>query len=795
MKVIFLSANQSLTKAYERQADGSIVKTPYPHVFNVTSIEEEVKDLKQFAEALVAHANKGNCLLKGLINRQLVNESRAGSTETQQNTEWVCLDVDGLASVTDVEQLLDKLGLSGISYIVQWSAGYGVENMHLRCHISMLLDKPLPAPVVKEWLIWMNLNVPVLYNEITLTRTGNTLRWPLDISTCQNDKLIYIATPVFKGGLKNPVPMNRIRYVRKAKAKLPLSQFTPSKAVNQEATAKRVNELRVAAGLPKRKDVYKPMMGGGEYLTKPDPATITDMKSERGFTYFNLNGGDSWAYFHPDDRPEYIYNFKNEPIYRTQELLPDYWKSIASTAAATAHQGAQKTTQGLIRLAFCDAKSSVYYRGSYDPATDHLELNAAKNETMLRDFAKQHAMPLGDFIPEWTYMFDPQSKVRVDTTAKLINTFQPSKYMRPAPKRQVKAPKLIMYIINHVLGDDEEIVDHFINWLACILQGRCRARTAWILHGTTATGKGVLMNHVLRPIFGPAHTTIRRMEELNEQYNAFMQQTFIVFVDEVQTKVLNNEKGVMAKLKNFITEPTITIRRMYANAVEVPNYTNWIFASNMPDPVAIDKEDRRFNVGRYQPNSIDLNDSDIPNVEAEVQQFHDYLMQYPADAQRAATPLNNTDREQLISISENSADSVSSALLEGNFDFFVDHLPTSDRLTDERQHRRIIEYKAALVSIIDRTQTRNNTAAVARDELFAIYEYLVGQMHQSPNKFTSFLKHHRVHMDRVWVNNKTVIGIRVTWQDTSKFKELRDQLAPPTSVPAKVIPLKRKAKK
>ena len=73
-------------------------------------------------------------------------------------------------------------------------------------------------------------------------------------------------------------------------------------------------------------------------------------------------------------------------------------------------------------------------------------------------------------------------------------------------------------------------------------------------HGTTATGKGVLMNNILRPLFGMAHTTVRRMEELNEQYNHFMQSTFIVFVDEVQTKVLNNEKGVMAKLKNFITE-------------------------------------------------------------------------------------------------------------------------------------------------------------------------------------------------------------------------------------------------
>jgi hypothetical protein len=41
------------------------------------------------------------------------------------------------------------------------------------------------------------------------------------------------------------------------------------------------------------------------------------MKMERGFVYFNLNGGDSWAYYHPIDNPTFIRNFKGEPMYRT----------------------------------------------------------------------------------------------------------------------------------------------------------------------------------------------------------------------------------------------------------------------------------------------------------------------------------------------------------------------------------------------------------------------------------------------------------------------------------------------
>jgi hypothetical protein len=63
-------------------------------------------------------------------------------------------------------------------------------------------------------------------------------------------------------------------------------------------------------------------------MSKPGEATITGIKRDRGFVYLNLNGGDSWGYYHSEDNAEYIYNFKGEPVYKTSELLPEYWASI-----------------------------------------------------------------------------------------------------------------------------------------------------------------------------------------------------------------------------------------------------------------------------------------------------------------------------------------------------------------------------------------------------------------------------------------------------------------------------------
>lgn len=787
-QLFFLKAPVPLTKSYERGADNKISKTSYPHVFNVTSITENCADLKAFYQLLVKYAAQGCCLLKGKLNRVLKNESRKGSTTTMDETEWVVLDIDGLPINTSVDNLLDEIGLPGISYIVQYSASYKVENDHLRCHLFFLLDKPYAAPTIKQWLISLNLNVPVLASALRLTRTGNTLHWPLDISTCQNDKLIYIAAPTFKG-MKDPMPKGRIQYVRKQRSKLSLTGYVPNTAVNKEQTTKKIDALRAEAGLPKRKETYK-TVGDVEYMSKPDAAIATGIKNERGFTYFNLNGGDSWAYYHPDESPEFIYNFKNEPTYLTKELLPEYWKEVTEkfkeekeNLAATSHQGAQTTTSGLIRLAFWDRKSSAYFCGEYDPANDILELDQVKNESQIRHYAEQYGMPLGSYIPRWSYIFDPSSSVRVDVTNKILNTFQPSVYMRATPKKVTSPPKTILRIIHHALGSDQRCTDHFLNWLAFILQYKTRTRTAWILHGVQGTGKGLLMNRILRPLLGHSQTTTRRMKELNERYTHFLQNMLLVSIDEVEAKAFNNDRGVMADLKNFITEPTVTIRRMYANTYETDNYSNLLFASNRADPVTLDREDRRFNVGTYQEVSLIAKHPEFKDeakindlLDKELQPFHDYLAGYKVDKTKAHTFLDTEDRQNLISISENSLDTTANAILEGNFEFFMDQLPTSDRIQAADRMNQIADYKATLIAIIDRTQ-KNSRCAIARDELRTLFDYNVGNMPVSPNKFTSLLKHHRIRVSKVWID-KTVTGFYTTWKDAKQFPTYRSILLP-----------------
>lgn len=788
MKLFFLEASVPLTKTYTKTTSG-IKKTPYPMTWEFTSHEESCSNLQQFEHLLNKHSAEGHCLIKGELQRTLVNESRAGSTASNTATEWLVLDLDGLPETMDtktpggpiinapltVDLFLSELGLSDISYIVQWSASYGIENQRLRAHIFMLLDKPYAAPLIKQWLVQKNHELPILSSSITLAKSGNALCWPLDVSACQNDKLIYIAPPKLKG-IKDPLGKTpRIQLVKRKNDKFNLgAQAINSTEKNKNLNHKRIEELREASGLPKRKFQYK-TVGNAEVLLKADAAIITEMKVDRGFVYFNLNGGDSWAYYHPENNPDYIHNFKGEPSYLTKELLPDYWNDLMSS-------GLKTSSAGITYLAFCDRATSTYWRGTYDAATDTLGIFAAKNETQLRHFAKQHGVPLGDFIPEWDLVFDPQDAVRVDEVNKIVNSFTPSIYMKGSTGKKVRAvPKTIFKVISNVLGGEPEIIEHFVNWLAYIVQKRDRTRTAWVLHGTTGTGKGTLMNNILRPMFGAPNTHACRAEDLNEKFNEQIKGRFIVLVDEIETKALVNERGVMAKLKNFITEPMITIRAMRQSSVEVRNYANWIFCSNRPDPIIIDREDRRFNVGKYQSQKLVLTQAEIDQIEQELQSFYDYLETYPLDETKACTVLQTEDRETLISISESSIDTAADSLLNGDMAFFMDQLPTTTLYQrNALMSNKVQDYKDTLMAVINRTDPLNGKCNISRDELYVIFDFIIGNMPASAHKFTSLLKHHRLHTDDMRVDGKKTRGIQTIWSDYTSFKEyVQTYLAPP----------------
>jgi hypothetical protein len=785
MLLTFLEADQPLVKAYARDSEGRLSKTSYPHAWQFKSHEVDVAGLPEFASELERHAALGHCLLKGNVVRQLFWESRAGSTDPNAETCWLCLDIDRLPGVRSPVEVLDALGCGRASFVNQYSSAYGIEpERGLATHIFMQFQAPVLPAALKLWLMWKNLTVPMLVEQLQLTKTNTALSWALDITTCQNDKLLYIAPPTLGAGIEVP-EIERIEYVARSSEYLDLS-FThmPPAATIREMMEQKINLLREVKGLGSRKFAYKiDKTTGLEVLAKCDAATMTGIKRDRGFTYFNLNGGDSWGYWHADQHPEVIRNFKGEPDYLTSELLPEYWAGVQKEkkerdiAQAIERKELKEEIQSGVEdatgprvLVFRDFRTATYWNGVWEPATNRLEMAQARSETQIQHFLKERGLPEVDFIPTWERTFDPHSHVRVDIAAKRINTWAPPKLVPTKGEFPV-----IRKLIEHSIGVGGTY-DHYVNWLACAWRLRIPMQTAWTAHGVQGTGKGLLVHHVLIPLFGHEYVTVKRMEELEDQFNGYIENTLLVIVDEAQISDSKKSRMIMANLKNQITEPWVSIRRMHQEGRMVRNYTNWMFLSNMPDPVMIDASDRRFNVGVFQTERLVISDEEVAQIAEELPHFAQHLLDYEMDLDRARTVLQSEDRDRVIQTSKTSAELVAEALQKGQLDMFWEALPSGAiDVMPVQQQLMLTEYSNLVHAAV-----MDGKKKFTRDEIRVLFEYLCGDMPRTPTKFTQLLRHRNLHIKVMNIGGRAVRGLEVEWNvDPAWLEERRAELSVP----------------
>jgi len=758
MDIVFLGADVPLTKTY-RKLKNAIEKSSYPAVSNFTSYPEKVTSLAEFFAALGEHASKGHCLLKGTLNRPLNDESRAGSTDRNGQTEWVCFDVDGIA-VEGPDEFMDALGLGSLSYVVQYSPSHGISDDLLHCHIFVILDKPTSAPLLKQWLVDLNFNTPLLNSHFKLSPSQNFLTWPLDITTCQNDKLLYICQPTLLG-IEDPVGKDRYLLVKKKGDRLKLPFPVSSISANRARIDEKINELRVELALPKRKPTKYVNAGPIEYHANPDQCTVTGIKIERGYVYLNLNGGDSWGYFHEENKYDFIHNFKGEPTYRTRDLVPDYWNDCNKELERQEDDG-----ERVSHFAFRDFNSARYYNGYYDPTTRTTRYAQANSEKQLADYMAENGRAAPDAVPVWRMEFLPSEDFVIERCppdmgwSARINTFSPSSYARRKAVKNSSMPPIIGKIITHAIGGNPATVNAFVNWLAVVVQDKVAIGTAWVLSGVQGTGKGLLCHKIMKPLLGHDYVIQRRMDELDSQFNSYLDQCLMFFVDEVQLPEMKNASTIMAKIKNLITEETISIRGMHRESRTVTNHANWVLSSNERDTVTLTDSDRRFNIADYQPYKLDITSEEIEGIEAELQQFYDYLRLYKADRNKARQVVMTAQRSRLINITSTTIDLAAQAIRDGNLQYFIDELPSGKvKFINPRQQLKISLYREVISDILQDPLA----VAIGRDALHVLFDYLIPETPQSGNKFTSMLKHHGLYVEPCRIGKVSVRGVPVSW--------------------------------
>lgn len=737
---------------------------PYPNVALFNSYKYDVASLEDMLYILEESSQRGRCLLKGDLNRELKSERRAGSTSPLTPTSFVVLDLDFDQGFDSIDHFLECIGLSDISYILHHSSSAGIRyKAGLRAHIIMLLNRPISPALLKSWLQHLNLNVEKLTDLCQLSATGYSLRWPLDVTTCQNDKLIYISDPNCED-VEDPMAGKRFELHLKTKASYDFPYKGKEFQKIGDQTEKVINDLRQAQGLPKRKAQYGTADYNGasvEYLKNPTRASVTSTRDGRGFTYVNLNGGDSWGYYFPTGSPEYLFNFKGEPVVRLRDVAPEYFDHINQTLESVVPEPVE-SIDGKKVWVFMENNSSIYYSARL--LDDGVEIIDRKNRVKLNDwYASETGRELGvGDIPIWTMEFDPTRLDVVDFSKRWVNSFRPSKYLQQTYSIARPCPPIINQVLRSITVDDEAY-EQMLHCLAHSFQTRLPWRTGWILRGTTGTGKGLLFNRILVPIFGAKQCEETTIRIFNQDHNGWIQNKLFVMIDECDVE-MKDSSAVLAKTKHIITEPHIQLRRMNCDAVPIPNWTNMIIATNNRAPLKIESEDRRWNVAAAQEVALGFDEETVERIEDELDDFCAFLTHFEVDKKRVRTPLNSASKRELFEATENSVARFFRAANEGDLDYFIEmyfDVPKPDVFSFQHENFRMVLSRWA-------KEYRKGPVKIDNTELMRAYNFITAQRHPvAASKFGAIVRRNWRESQRIRDNGLQYRG----WEVDFKVEE------------------------
>lgn len=822
MKLTFLApANKHMRLA---KTISPTATDAYPNVAKLDSHEYEVEPtaagMRLKADLISQHAAQGHAMLKGNLTHTLVNESRAGKSDRGELTQSLILDVDNL--ILDNINIPDNLNRRELvilaekfitilpacfheaSYIVQASASMGLKS-GLNMHIEFFLTRELSPRFLKDLLIHLNLTIEALKCKAELSAAGTSLKWKLDAALADNSRIVYIAPPKFVD-MQDPFESDkeRIEVVEKGRELLNLDSVLAEVNAERIADGKRklVASLRSQMGLPKKIEKLKPIKIDGEQemvVVNPDQIRLHFVREDGPYLRFNreiigAGVGDSVAYYVKKSCPSVVFNFKGETPFLLQEADLDTYNWVIDNFAQLGNKSVGRP------FVFNDLKTDRLFRGFYDPTNNLLkEIYEVKREASIPNFFADYGFAAPEIIPQWYYEYDPPNPPGIDQNNRRVNAYIPSKYFmendtqieppQPFGSFHVDVAKhcpTIYKIVAHSTGSDPEAFERFVNWLARIAQTRNKARTAWILHGTQGTGKGMLFSNILFPLFGEDNCSAKQQDNIEDDFNKWVTDKLLVILDDFSIEDCASPGAFDAKLKRLVTEVNTTSRGMRTDQVGAKSYLSMIITSNKFTVVYIPEDDRRFNVAPRQEAKILQKHPTIINelalIPEELPYFAKFLCELTVNEEAAIDVWDNPARRKLQATSKNTVEEFMYHFREGDLEYFIALLEEEALSTTDTDRK--IRVDSMILNCI---RHAGNRMIFRANDLTLLYCYLNRTPTiMSTKKFAKMLQHHGIHRE----NSRAAIaahkgeaeftkGYVVEWNyDDIRLQKLKKQYLP-----------------
>lgn len=193
-------------------------------------------------------------------------------------------------------------------------------------------------------------------------------------------------------------------------------------------------------------------------------------------------------------------------------------------------------------------------------------------------------LPGADRIVEW----DGQ---------KLVNRFNAEDVVEVPEKLTSRDKQAIAAVQKHfeISYPVERERELLLSWLAYTIK-RMDKKIRWavVVQGVDGGGKGFI-GEMLMAILSRNNVEIVNAQALEEKYTSFFESRKVVVLEEARIHG-TSRYAVMDKLKPYITNDVVSIRRMHKDTYNVPSVTSTMILTNHGDALPVYDADRRYFV-------------------------------------------------------------------------------------------------------------------------------------------------------------------------------------------------------
>lgn len=184
-----------------------------------------------------------------------------------------------------------------------------------------------------------------------------------------------------------------------------------------------------------------------------------------------------------------------------------------------------------------------------------------------------------------------------------VNTYRPAN-LKANEERADEAEEIWTEHINHLIAEPEyrDILQSFFAYQ--VQQPGEKVNWAPLIQSAQGAGKSFLAA-AMSVVLGRRNVTkVSAQLVMEDKYTAWAYGHQLVVMEEVRI-VGSNRHAVMDKIKPFITDELISIRRMREDSAMVPNNANYLMFTNYHDALAITDADRRYFVVQSPLQTVD----------------------------------------------------------------------------------------------------------------------------------------------------------------------------------------------